>query len=174
MTRSNVQTPHHLILWLHSGQQQRATLKFSMQRYLPGRWPVSFSVQLRTSSSYCLEANLRPQGWHVEMVQPVYSPSGHVCSVPQEACRLLEISAAARLADHLLAVPLLWNNNSNAVVVASGRTWPITSSTSLKSNCGPECTVQSTAPLFGILIRITSTWFSMAQKGPRASHSITG
>ena len=50
---------------------------------------------------------------------------------------------------------------------------PLTS-TSLKSNCGPECTVQSTAPLFGILIRITSTWFSMAWKGPKASHSITG
>lgn len=55
--------------------------------------------------------------------------------------------------------------------------WPLRlplTSTSLKSNCGPECTVQSTAPLFGILIRITSTWFSMAGKGPRASHSITG
>lgn len=24
--------------------------------------------------TYCLEGNLRPQGWHVEMVQPAYSP----------------------------------------------------------------------------------------------------
>lgn len=57
MTRRNVESPHHLILWLHSGQQQSATLKFSMQQYLPGRWPVSFSVQPRTSSS-CKEMAL--------------------------------------------------------------------------------------------------------------------
>lgn len=47
-------------------------------------------------------------------------------------------------------------------------------STSLKSSCGPELTVQSTAPRLGIRMRITSTWLSMAWKGPKASHSITG
>lgn len=57
MTRRDVQARHHLILWLHSGQPQSATLKFSMQQYLPGRWPISFSAQLRTSSS-CKEMTL--------------------------------------------------------------------------------------------------------------------
>lgn len=85
MTRRNVQSPHHLILWLHSGQQQSATLKLGMQQYLPGRWPVSFSVQPRTSSS-CKEmalslarlptplnitANPRPKGKDMAQEQTV-------------------------------------------------------------------------------------------------------
>lgn len=49
---------------------------------------------------------------------------------------------------------------------------PLTS-TSLKRSWGAECTVQSTAPPSGILMRITSTWWlSMAREGPQSSQSI--